>query len=107
MIPKSGGVTVTHIEANHCKVWSASLTSYTLLCYFFKGTGSALFLFEGPQTVNAGDSIYKSSHVGSTRTFRYLHCGDFRAFPNIHSTRPSKANESTLFSWIQLILILE
>ncbi|KAH9008893.1 DRMBL-domain-containing protein [Lactarius hengduanensis] len=51
--PNSGGITVTLIEANH---WS--------------------------QTVNAGDSTYKSSHVGSARIFRYLHCGDFRASRN-------------------------
>jgi hypothetical protein len=54
----------------------------------FKGPGSALFLFEGPQTVNAGDCIYKSGHVGSTRTFRYLHCGDFRASPQ-HTLHPA------------------
>jgi hypothetical protein len=48
---------------------------------FCTGPGSSLFLFEGPQTVNAGDSPYKSSYVGSPRIFRYLHCGDFRASP--------------------------
>ncbi|KAH9975691.1 DRMBL-domain-containing protein [Lactifluus volemus] len=62
LVPESGGVTVTLIDANHCP-------------------GSSLFLFEGPQTVNAGDSPYKSSYVGSPRIFRYLHCGDFRASP--------------------------
>jgi hypothetical protein len=45
------------------------------------GPGSCLFLFEGPQTINAGDSAFKSPFVGSSRTFRYLHCGDFRASP--------------------------
>ena len=55
---------------------------------FSKGPGSALFLFEGPQTVNADDSVYKSSHVGATRTFRYLHCGDFRASPQ-HTLHPA------------------
>jgi len=51
---------VTPIEANHCP-------------------GSSLFLFEGRQTINAGDSPIKSPYVGSKRMFRYLHCGDFRA----------------------------
>ena len=54
----------------------------------FKGPGSSLFLFEGPQTANAGDSPYKSSHVGSSRIFRYLHCGDFRASPQ-HVLHPA------------------
>src|SRR6266404_4764942 len=59
---------------------------------FCKGPGSSLFFFEGPQTVNAGDSAYKSSHVGSTRIFRYLHCGDFRASPQhiLHSAVKAK-----------------
>ncbi|KAH9056723.1 DNA cross-link repair protein pso2/snm1 [Lactarius vividus] len=69
MVPNSGGVTVTLIEANHCP-------------------GSSLFLFEGPQTANAGDTTYTSSYVGSARTFRYLHCGDFRASPQ-HTLHPS------------------
>ncbi|KAH9024591.1 DNA repair metallo-beta-lactamase-domain-containing protein [Lactarius hengduanensis] len=67
MVPNSGGVTVTLIEANH---WFS------------------LFFFEGPQTVNAGDSTYRSSHVGSATTFRYLHCGDFRASPQ-HTLHPA------------------
>lgn len=59
-MPNTGGVTVTVIEANHCP-------------------GSSIFLFEGKQTVNAGDSGFNSPYVGSKRVFRYLHCGDFRA----------------------------
>ncbi|KAJ4474558.1 DNA repair metallo-beta-lactamase-domain-containing protein [Lentinula lateritia] len=61
-IPNTGGVRVTLIEANHCP-------------------GSCLFFFEGKQTVDAGDSTFKSPYVGTTRTFRFLHCGDFRASP--------------------------
>ncbi|KAI0042294.1 DRMBL-domain-containing protein [Auriscalpium vulgare] len=68
-IPGTGGVTVTLIEANHCP-------------------GSALFFFEGPQTVNAGDSSFQSPYVGLKRTFRYLHCGDFRASPQ-HVLHPA------------------
>ncbi|KAI0035352.1 DRMBL-domain-containing protein [Vararia minispora EC-137] len=69
IVPNTGGVTVTLIEANHCP-------------------GSSLFLFEGKQTVNAGDSTFKSAFVGSSRTFRYLHCGDFRASPQ-HVLHPA------------------
>lgn len=69
VIPDTNGVLVTLIEANHCP-------------------GSCLFLFEGKQTVNAGDSTYKSQHVGSARIFRYLHCGDFRASPQ-HLLHPA------------------
>ncbi|KZV74565.1 DRMBL-domain-containing protein [Peniophora sp. CONT] len=69
VIPNTGGVTVTLIEANHCP-------------------GSSLFFFEGKQTVDAGDSAFKSPFVGTTRTFRYLHCGDFRASPQ-HVLHPA------------------
>jgi len=68
-IPNAGGVRVTLIEANHCP-------------------GSCLFFFEGPQTVDAGDSKYKSPYVGTSRIFRYLHCGDFRASPS-HVLHPA------------------
>jgi DNA cross-link repair 1A protein len=70
-MPNTGGVTVTPIEANHCP-------------------GSSLFLFEGPQTVHAGDSTIRSPFVGSKRVFRYLHCGDFRACPK-HVLHPAVA----------------
>ncbi|KAF5361748.1 hypothetical protein D9756_002257 [Leucocoprinus leucothites] len=69
IIPDTDGVQVTLIEANHCP-------------------GSCLFLFEGKQTVNAGDSTFLSPFVGSPRTFRYLHCGDFRASPR-HIMHPA------------------
>ncbi|KAF9479593.1 DRMBL-domain-containing protein [Pholiota conissans] len=69
VIPNTGGVTVTLIEANHCP-------------------GSCLFFFEGRQTINAGDSTYKSSYVGASKVFRYLHCGDFRASPR-HILHPT------------------
>ncbi|KAI6164690.1 DNA cross-link repair protein pso2/snm1 [Pisolithus thermaeus] len=68
-IPDTGGVLVTLIDANHCP-------------------GSCLFLFEGPQTVHAGDSAFRSSSVGSSKVFRYLHCGDFRASPR-HVLHPA------------------
>ena len=69
IIPNTGRVTVTLIEANHCP-------------------GSCLFYFEGAQTVNAGDSAFKSPFVGSSKIFRYLHCGDFRASPR-HVLHPA------------------
>lgn len=69
VIPDTNGVQVTLIEANHCP-------------------GSCLFLFEGRQTVNAGDSNFLSNFVGSPRVFRYLHCGDFRASPR-HVMHPA------------------
>ncbi|KAH6916070.1 DNA cross-link repair protein pso2/snm1 [Coprinopsis sp. MPI-PUGE-AT-0042] len=68
-VPGTGGVKVTLIDANHCP-------------------GSSLFFFEGKQTVNAGDTSFKSSFVGSERVFRYLHCGDFRASPQ-HILHPA------------------
>ncbi|KAF7308322.1 DNA cross-link repair protein PSO2/SNM1 [Mycena chlorophos] len=69
LVPNSGGVHVTLISANHCP-------------------GSCLFLFEGPQTVHAGDSSFPSPWIGSSKTFRYLHCGDFRASPQ-HTEHPA------------------
>ena len=56
LIPRSGGVSVTCIDANHCP-------------------GACLFLFEGPRTVH----VYGNHAPG--RIVRYLHCGDFRACP--------------------------
>ncbi|KAF7308326.1 DNA cross-link repair protein PSO2/SNM1 [Mycena chlorophos] len=69
LVPNSGGVHVTLISANHCP-------------------GSCLFLFEGPQTVHAGDSSFPSPWIGSSKTFRYLHCGDFRVSPQ-HTEHPA------------------
>jgi DNA cross-link repair 1A protein len=38
--------------------------------------------------VEAGDSSFTSPFIGSSRTFRYLHCGDFRASPR-HVLHPA------------------
>lgn len=65
IIPNTNGVSVTVLHANHCP-------------------GSSLFLFTGRQTVDAGDSLgFKSPYIGSKRIWRYLHCGDFRACPQM------------------------
>jgi DNA cross-link repair 1A protein len=38
--------------------------------------------------VEAGDSSFTSPFIGSSRAFRYLHCGDFRASPR-HVLHPA------------------
>ena len=38
--------------------------------------------------MDAGDSSFTSPFIGSSRTFRYLHCGDFRASPR-HVLHPA------------------
>lgn len=73
IVPNTGGVSVTLIDANHCP-------------------GSCLLLFEGQQTIDAGDSSFKSPYVGSSRIFRYLHCGDFRASPR-HVLHPAMSGK--------------
>lgn len=89
VIPNTGGVTVTPIEANHCLSLSSScILEDPKLTWLGLGPGSSLFLFEGKQTVNAGDSTFKSPFVGSSKMFRYLHCGDFRASPQ-HVLHPA------------------
>ena len=57
-----------------------------------KGPGSSIFLFSGPQTCNAGDSAFPSFGVGTSKTFHYLHCGDFRASPQ-HANHPAIAGK--------------
>lgn len=91
-VPNTGGVKVTLIDANHCTIYKVLLHSVSLLKHSLLGPGSCLFLFEGPQTINAGDSTFKSSFVGTSRVFRYLHCGDFRASPQhvLHPTVKGK-----------------
>ena len=86
IIPDTGGVQVTLIEANHCELSARAPPSFDV--HVFTGPGSCLFLFEGKQTVDAGDSAYKSQYVGSAKVFRYLHCGDFRACPQ-HVLHPA------------------
>jgi DNA cross-link repair 1A protein len=86
IIPNTGGVSVTPIEANHCTSLLFGLT--VSLSDSVTGPGSCLLLFEGRQTTDAGDSVYKSPFVGSTRIFRFLHCGDFRASPQ-HVLHPA------------------
>lgn len=57
LLPRTGGVRVTCMDANHCP-------------------GACLFLFEGPRTV----PVTRSGPAASQEV-RYLHCGDFRACP--------------------------
>lgn len=65
LIPDTGGVYVTLLDANHCP-------------------GSNLFLFEGPQT---GDILRPNARFSGKKQFRALHCGDFRASPR-HTNDP-------------------
>ncbi|PWN31329.1 DRMBL-domain-containing protein [Meira miltonrushii] len=70
-IPRSGGVQVTLLDANHCP-------------------GSCIFLFEGPQTCHILPASSGFNHPPLpplSKTFRYLHCGDFRASPR-HVNHP-------------------
>ncbi|EOR00901.1 DNA cross-link repair 1A protein [Wallemia ichthyophaga EXF-994] len=70
-IPGTNGVTATLIDANHCP-------------------GSCIIVFEGRQTVDAAPSTFTSPWIGSSRSFKYLHCGDFRASPR-HIRHPAIA----------------
>lgn len=93
VLPNTGGVEVTLIEANHCELARAVFIPCDLIhleCFkrCLLGPGSALFLFDGLQTINAGDSEFHSPWVGSPKRFRYLHCGDFRASPR-HTEHPA------------------
>lgn len=86
VLPDTGGVEVTLIEANHCT--SARYRISFISSMYASGPGSCLFLFCGKQTINAGDSSFHSPFVGTERVFRYLHCGDFRACPE-HVLHPA------------------
>ena len=84
-------------RSSHCyggkSLYNAPIVWFWLVAYRpVAGPGSSLFLFEGLQTVNAGDSSFASPFIGSSRTFRYLHCGDFRASPRhvLHSAVKGK-----------------